>query len=243
MSQESRCCVSATTLANDNAGRASDEISGLNEDSSHALCVTPPDLQNNPMQRVLVVNLSPMLTSPRCNAMTRRKTACQAPAMANHRCRMHGGLSTGAPRKNKNAVKHGIFCRELTEEESNLFPTINLTLHSVDDELRMTHVILRRVMNAEFQSQGKPELQQIIYSIDSNDVAQYEVKYKCRDYYALFDRFLGRIESLLKTRLLLLKAEQEKRDDQVPVGFEAVEYNPHEKITSADEAVPDKPIV
>jgi hypothetical protein len=33
--------------------------------------------------------------APRCGAQTRRHTACQAPAMANGRCRMHGGGSTG----------------------------------------------------------------------------------------------------------------------------------------------------
>jgi hypothetical protein len=32
---------------------------------------------------------------PRCGAKTRRKAACQSPAMANGRCRLHGGLSTG----------------------------------------------------------------------------------------------------------------------------------------------------
>lgn len=31
----------------------------------------------------------------RCGATTRRKTACQCPAMRNGRCRLHGGLSTG----------------------------------------------------------------------------------------------------------------------------------------------------
>ena len=31
----------------------------------------------------------------RCGAKTRRGTGCQCPAMANGRCRMHGGLSTG----------------------------------------------------------------------------------------------------------------------------------------------------
>jgi hypothetical protein len=30
-------------------------------------------------------------------------------AMPNGRCRMHGGQSPGAPRKNKNALKHGRF--------------------------------------------------------------------------------------------------------------------------------------
>ena len=33
--------------------------------------------------------------APRCGARTRRGTACQAPAMPNGRCRMHGGASTG----------------------------------------------------------------------------------------------------------------------------------------------------
>lgn len=31
----------------------------------------------------------------RCGAKTRRATRCQCPAMANGRCRLHGGLSTG----------------------------------------------------------------------------------------------------------------------------------------------------
>jgi hypothetical protein len=31
----------------------------------------------------------------RCGAKTRRGTPCQCPAMANGRCRLHGGLSTG----------------------------------------------------------------------------------------------------------------------------------------------------
>ena len=33
--------------------------------------------------------------APRCGAKTRRGNGCQAPAMPNGRCRMHGGTSTG----------------------------------------------------------------------------------------------------------------------------------------------------
>ncbi|HME23125.1 MAG TPA: HGGxSTG domain-containing protein [Acetobacteraceae bacterium] len=33
--------------------------------------------------------------APRCGARTRAGGACRAPAMANGRCRMHGGCSTG----------------------------------------------------------------------------------------------------------------------------------------------------
>ena len=34
-------------------------------------------------------------SAPRCGAKTRKGTPCRAPAMANGRCRMHGGKSTG----------------------------------------------------------------------------------------------------------------------------------------------------
>jgi hypothetical protein len=37
---------------------------------------------------------------------------CQSPAMKNGRCRMHGGPSTGAPKGNRNAWKHGRFTAE-----------------------------------------------------------------------------------------------------------------------------------
>ena len=49
----------------------------------------------------------------RCGAKTRRGTSCQCPAMANGRCRLHGGLSTGAKteegveRIRRAVTKHG----------------------------------------------------------------------------------------------------------------------------------------
>jgi uncharacterized protein YjcR len=51
----------------------------------------------------------PMHKSPRCGARTRRQASCQSPAMANGRCRMHGGKSIGAPKGNQNAYKHGYY--------------------------------------------------------------------------------------------------------------------------------------
>ena len=51
----------------------------------------------------------PMHQSPRCHARTRTGTPCQSPAMANQRCRMHGGKALGAPMGNSNALKHGRF--------------------------------------------------------------------------------------------------------------------------------------
>ncbi|MGI8853073.1 MAG: HGGxSTG domain-containing protein [Methyloceanibacter sp.] len=54
-----------------------------------------------------------MHLSPRCGAKTRQGTACHSPAMPNGRCRMHGGKSTGAPKGNRNAWKHGYYSTEV----------------------------------------------------------------------------------------------------------------------------------
>lgn len=61
----------------------------------------------NPMQRDKR-DCYPFLQSPRCGATTRRRTACQSPAVRNkQRCRMHGGShGTGAPLGSQNALKH-----------------------------------------------------------------------------------------------------------------------------------------
>lgn len=55
----------------------------------------------------------------RCGAKTRRGTACRGPAMANGRCRMHGGPSTGPrtseglERSRKARWKHGAHSAEV----------------------------------------------------------------------------------------------------------------------------------
>jgi hypothetical protein len=54
----------------------------------------------------------PMHRSPRCGAQMRSGKPCRSPAMANGRCRMHGGKSPGAPRGNRNAFKHGRYSAE-----------------------------------------------------------------------------------------------------------------------------------
>ena len=54
-------------------------------------------------------NTGPMLASERCGAKTRSGKTCMA-VSGKSRCRMHGGAAgSGAPRGNKNALKHGRF--------------------------------------------------------------------------------------------------------------------------------------
>jgi hypothetical protein len=70
----------------------------------------------NPMQKdkpkTAAASKWSMHQCPRCGARTRRATPCKSPAMANGRCRMHGGASPGAPKGNKNALKHGLYAAE-----------------------------------------------------------------------------------------------------------------------------------
>lgn len=67
-------------------------------------------------------NTGPMLLSPRCGAKTRSGEPCKSPAVqGKRRCRMHGGApGSGAPRGNKNAVKHGLFTREAIAQRRQL---------------------------------------------------------------------------------------------------------------------------
>jgi glucans biosynthesis protein len=63
-------------------------------------------------------NTGPMLASRRCGAKTRSGKPCMAPAVSGkERCRMHGGAQgSGAPRGNKNALKHGRYTRQAIAE-------------------------------------------------------------------------------------------------------------------------------
>jgi hypothetical protein len=54
----------------------------------------------------------------RCGAKTRAATSCQCPAICGHaRCRIHGGLSPGAPKGSGNGnFKDGYWTAEAAEE-------------------------------------------------------------------------------------------------------------------------------
>ncbi len=64
------------------------------------------------------------LAAPRCGAKTRADCACRQPAMANGRCRLHGGKSTGArteaglARVRANRLAHGARTAEIIDLRS-----------------------------------------------------------------------------------------------------------------------------
>ena len=58
-----------------------------------------------------------------------------APAVkGKRRCRMHGGAEgSGAPKGNKNALKHGLFTREAIEERRQLRQLIKASQEMLKD--------------------------------------------------------------------------------------------------------------
>jgi len=69
-----------------------------------------------------VRNTGAMLAGPRCGAKTRSGGSCRAPAVrGKRRCRMHGGgPESGAPRRNQNARKQGLFTRAVIAERKRI---------------------------------------------------------------------------------------------------------------------------
>lgn len=80
---------------------------------------------NREKKPILLKNGNPQgnpMNAPRCGAKTRKGTPCRGPAMANGRCRMHGGKSTGPrtpeglERSRKANFKHGLYSAESIAE-------------------------------------------------------------------------------------------------------------------------------
>ncbi len=158
-----------------------------------------------------------------CGAKTRSGAKCKNTAkMANGRCRMHGGSSTGAP-GNTNSVKAGsLYSQYLTAEEREQYDA--LELGKVDDELRLTRIRLARALAAEQRANGQPELDEVTNNDGAGEyVARESRKSKVRDYVKIIDSLTARIESLEKTRKTLV-GEGGGNGDEV-VGFEVFTYD------------------
>ena len=69
------------------------------------------------MSRDMSKRLAQMNDTPRCGARTRSGAPCRCPAMPNGKCRIHGGLSPGAPRGAANGrFRDGYWTREAVAE-------------------------------------------------------------------------------------------------------------------------------
>lgn len=91
-----------------------------------------------------------------CGAQTRSKTPCQCTFLcANGRCRMHGGTNRGNPKPNKESVRksrtqYGIYADVgLLDDEYPVYEGIQGKIGTLDEELHMARVKLRRAYKAQ----------------------------------------------------------------------------------------------
>ena len=162
---------------------------------------------------------------PLCGAKTRGARGgkpCKNSGMPNGRCRLHGGKSTGAPPGNKNAVIHGIYAEGLRADERPLWHEI--TLGTVDDEIKLLKFQLRRCLVAQRLGEESPtdaQLLEITEIADKTETslssagdakAAVPVETKTRsitrhrpDYRALIQRLTGLISTLELRRQRLLQ--------------------------------------
>jgi hypothetical protein len=81
------------------------------------------------MNQPLPGTMTNLNDTPRCGARTRSGATCRCPAMPNGKCRIHGGLSPGAPRGTANGnYRDGYWTREAVEERRFIRSLVKGTL-------------------------------------------------------------------------------------------------------------------
>jgi len=90
----------------------------------------------------------------------RARDPCQSPAMKNGRCRMHGGPSLGAPKGNRNALKHGRYTAEAVARRRYIPELVRLARSLVwprpADEIDLTNVRFAQLCGLKSDICGRP---------------------------------------------------------------------------------------
>lgn len=114
-------------------------------------------------------------TRKRCGAKTRTGKPCKNGAMANGRCRMHGGKSTGPPpekmKGNSNARTHGLFAKYLPEETLEIMDSIN--------EIKPLDILWT---NIQMQFASIIRAQQIMFVENKDDHTTFKTKERSDDF-------------------------------------------------------------
>lgn len=170
----------------------------------------------------------------KCGAKTRAGGKCRKPKMPNGRCRYHGGMSTGpkSPNTQRNAFKHGIYAKLLTDQAAAVVATDRLG--ALDHELSVARYQLAMALEAQAQANGEPELDEIVVRDLRGPGSKKDTISRVRDYAAIIDKRLARIESLEKSRLALIM----KLGLDDPADMDASKLTPG----TPDEPAPANPI-
>lgn len=176
-----------------------------------------------------------------CGAKTRKKTECKGLAMANGRCKLHGGKTPPTPTGEANpAYTHGIYTKFFREDEKALLDAGAVRLGQVDDELKVMRIRLKRALEArelwEAERAGEvdganEETSMSLVEVVDGEAAGPEgstipIEKRTKrlpDFDRIIDTTTARIESLEKTRKELLK-EGGPGDDETGATRDSVTF-------------------
>jgi hypothetical protein len=148
-------------------------------------------------------------TKPICGAKAKQtgKPCEKPPLKGKTRCRLHGGATPTGTRGNR---AHGIYAAALSPEEQALWEEVQLG--SVDDEIRLCKIRVRRAEIAQNAVQANPTSTDNTAGMELSEIRSMEESVqtviKRQDFTAVIDRLMGRIGMLEKTRAELIAAAQ-----------------------------------
>lgn len=115
----------------------------------------------------------------KCGAKTRAGGKCQLNAghgtdhIGSGKCKLHGGASKGAPKGNKNAVKHGIYSRIFSDAELDQAKAMQ---GSVETELAIARLQLMNLLELQKEYSDRPILDKVEESTIVTDDKEKEKK-------------------------------------------------------------------
>lgn len=164
----------------------------------------------------------------RCGAKTRSGEPCKNYAMANGRCRMHGGKSTGAPKENKNAEKHGLFTKHLPKETLELVNDIE-SLSTIDilwDNIRIQYAAIirsQKIMYVKDKDEMIKELKKE-KGYESESVNSSEIEYEFQfawdrqaTYLQAQSRAMAELRNMITRYDELLKSELATEEQKIRI--------------------------
>lgn len=144
----------------------------------------------------------------KCGAKTRAGKPCKkTPVEGKRRCRLHGGLSPGAPKGNKHGLRHGMYSRIFTDEQLDEAQAMQ---GDVSRELAIARIQLVNCLNHRKAQGDTPQLDEIkdetLADEEDEDVvkkARAKDAARCGEYYDPDEDDYGGQESepLKRTRI------------------------------------------
>ena len=147
-----------------------------------------------------------------CGAKNRQGNPCQKPPLIGaKRCKLHGGKVRTST--DNTAFKHGIYTEAYSPEELAMIDQLNEQLGTVDAEINMVRIRLRRAQLAEAKFLADPELELVEVKHSTGDTAGTTTTERAPDWHGIIDRLTGRLGTLMKLRSELIAADGERGGD------------------------------